>query len=200
MIATIIVITVLVSIMSFNNDNLMNKLLFSPFQIYRYNQFYRMLSYGFVHSDWGHLIINMFVLYSFGNTTMYFIALVTKNSNIFFIFFYLSALVVSTIYSFFKHKNNYSYAAVGASGAVSAVVFASILFYPLGSIRFIFIPINIPAYVFGILYLIYSAYMAKKAKDNVGHDAHFFGAVYGFIFPILIEPSLFGKFLTTIFG
>jgi membrane associated rhomboid family serine protease len=88
---------------------------------------------------------------------------------------------------------------VGASGAVSAVVFASILFFPFGTIRLFLLPIDIPAYIFGLLYLIYSAVMAKKAKDNVGHDAHFFGALFGIAFPVVLKPELLTSLISMIF-
>jgi membrane associated rhomboid family serine protease len=99
--------------------------------------------------------------------------------------------MLSVLPSFGKYKNDPGYNAVGASGAVSAVVFASILFVPLGKIYLFFIPIGIPAFIFGGLYLIYSAYMAKRGGDNIGHDAHFWGALFGFVYTIAIKPKVF---------
>jgi len=200
MIFIIIILTFVISFFSFKDTALLSKLHFSPTQILHHNQYYRMITYGFVHADWGHLIVNMFVLYSFGNAVMFYSKLIVSNPVLFFIALYFGGLFFSTIFALIKHKNNYAYAAVGASGAVSAVVFASILFHPMGSIRFIFLPIDIPAFVFGILYLVYSAYMAKKAKDNIGHDAHFFGALYGLFLPVLLKPALLSNFISQIFG
>jgi membrane associated rhomboid family serine protease len=106
--------------------------------------------------------------------------------------------LLSSTPSYAKHKSNKFYHAVGASGAVSAVVFASILISPLTGIRFIFIPFDIPAFIFGGLYLIFSAYMAKKGNDNIGHDAHFWGAVFGFVFTLILKPSLGSLFIEQI--
>jgi len=167
--------------------------------MWRYKEYFRFISYGFVHADWAHLLINMFVFYSFGSSVLYFSEWYFKYPELFFLALYFGGLVMSTLYSFFKHKDNFNYAAVGASGAVSAVVFASILFYPMGSIRLFLIPIDIPAFVFGFLYLIYSAVMARRGRDNVGHDAHFYGALFGLVFPIVIMPQLFQIFIDFIF-
>ena len=106
--------------------------------------------------------------------------------------------MLSVLPSFGKHKDDPAYNAVGASGAVSAVVFASILFVPLGKIYLFFVPIGIPAFIFGGLYLIYSAYMAKRAKDNIGHDAHFWGALFGIVFTIALKPKIFLYFIDQI--
>jgi membrane associated rhomboid family serine protease len=138
----------------------------------------------------------MYVLYFFGFSIIEnFKWSIPLNSNIAFLILVFSAIIISSIKSYFKEKNNYNYNAIGASGAVSAVVFANILYEPLTMYSFFFIrkPI-LPAIVFGILYLVYSGYMSKKKVDNIGHDAHFWGAVYGFIFPVLLNPSLLMRF------
>jgi membrane associated rhomboid family serine protease len=111
---------------------------------------------------------------------------------------YIGGLGFSTLFDMRKYNETPSYNAVGASGAVSAVLFASILIYPLGKISLLFIPIGIPSFIFGGLYLAYSAYMGKKNMDNIGHSAHFWGAIYGLILPIALKPSLFGNFLNQI--
>jgi membrane associated rhomboid family serine protease len=192
----IIITTVLVSYVCFQNRDAMFRLHFSPDRINRHSEYYRFITYGFVHADWAHLIINMFVLYSFGSFVIDFSGQVFRYPLLFFSGLYFGAIIMSTIFSFFKHRNNYAYASVGASGAVSAIVFTSILFYPFGSIRMFLIPIDIPAWVFGFLYLIYSAVMAKRGKDNIGHDAHFFGALYGLAFPVILEPRLLDYFIS----
>ena len=117
---------------------------------------------------------------------------------VYYVALYLLAIVVSGIPSFFKHRNNAYYAALGASGATSAIVFASILLYPTAKIGILFIPIGVPSPIFGILYLLYSAYMAKQGADNIGHDAHFYGAVFGFTFPLMLKPALFLYFIDQI--
>ncbi len=193
----IIVLTSITSVFAFYNRGLFDKLLFDPYRIQHMNQYYRFITHGFVHADWMHLIINMFVLLSFGRIVEQAFLILTGASKgiYYFVLLYLGGLLLSSTPSFGKHKNNAWYTAVGASGAVSAVLFSSIVISPLSGIRFIFLPFNIPAFIFGILYLIYSAYMARKAQDNIGHDAHFWGAVFGFIFTIVIKPALLISFI-----
>ncbi len=192
----IIIVISLISIAGFSQPELLYRYQFNAWQIKNRNEYVRWISHGFFHADWVHLFVNMYVLYFFGDSVIYnFKISIPINSNILFILFFVSALFVSSVRSFFKEKDNYNYNAIGASGAVSAVVFANILFEPLTKYSFFFIPKPImPAYVFGILYLVYSRYMSKKNIDNIGHDAHFWGAVYGFIFPILLNPSLLSRF------
>ena len=194
-----IIITVFISILAFYNRGLFYKLQFNPYTIYHRKEWHRFFSYAFLHSDWSHLLINMFVLYSFGTSVeLYFEYFFADKAIPYYLSLYLAGIVFSVIYDFNKHKNDGFYNAVGASGAVSAVLFSSILLHPLGKLYLFFIPIGIPAVIFGGLYLIYSAYMAKKAKDNVGHNAHFWGAIFGFVFTILLKPELFILFLEQI--
>lgn len=197
----IIIITAVVSILAFNNRDMFERMKFNAYQVYHSKEYYRFLSYGFIHADWIHLLINMFVLYSFGRIVQTDLAgLFGESRGLFYYFLlYAGALVLSSTPSFGKHKDNIYYNAVGASGAVSAVVFASILLRPDSSIAFIFLPIPIPSPVFGILYLIYSAYMARRGRDNIGHDAHFWGALFGFVFPVILNPELFPRFFELLF-
>lgn len=195
----IIILTIFVSFNCFRNRILFMRLEFSPYRVFRLKEYYRFITYGFVHADWAHLLINMFVLHSFGASVLFLGNYYFSNPALFFISLYAGGLFMSTVYSFFRHRHNYNYVAVGASGAVSAVVFTSILMYPVGSIRLFLIPFDIPAYIFGFLYLIYSAIMARRAKDNIGHDAHFFGAVFGLAFPVLLKPELLYIFIEMIF-
>lgn len=195
----IIAITSVVSILAFSNRELQGKLLFSPIMIAEHRQGYRFLTHALVHADWMHLIINMFVLLSFGRAVEEFFSyFFAAKGWYFYILLYIGGILISSTPSYVQHKDNKFYHAVGASGAVSAAVFASILISPLTGIRFIFIPFDIPAFIFGILYLIYSAYMAKKGNDNIGHDAHFWGAVFGFVFTIILKPALFMAFVQQI--
>lgn len=192
----IIGITALASILAFYNKELQGRLLFSPIMIAQHRQGYRFITHAFVHADWMHLAVNMFVLLSFGRAVEGFYgALFDAKGWYFFLLLYFGGIILSSTPSYAKNKDNKFYHAVGASGAVSAVVFASILISPLTGIRFIFIPFDIPAFIFGVLYLIYSAYMAKRGTDNIGHDAHFWGAVYGLLFTILLKPSLAASFV-----
>lgn len=200
----IIAITVVVSLIAFNRADLFDKLKFNAYLIHKKREWYRFLSYGLVHADLMHLLINMFVLYSFGLIVeAYFKHYFGPRALVYYLLLYVGGIAFSTLYDFGKHKNDQYYNAIGASGAVSAVVFSSIILYPAGKIFLFFIPIGIPAPVFGILYLGFSAYMAKKAKDNIGHNAHFYGALFGIIFTILLDFDIARNFfmqLTTIFG
>ena len=196
----IIIITCAVSIISFRQALWFNRLCFSPTAIVQYNQWDRMITYGFVHANWSHLLINMFVLYMFGSivedTYCY---LWDNRGKVMYLILYLSAIIVSTLPDFIKHKEDYNYIAIGASGATSAIVFASILLFPTQKLYLFFIPIGIPAVIFGIGYLAYSAYMNKHGQDNIGHNTHFWGGIYGFVFSLIFKPQLFIEFFDTIF-
>ena len=195
----LIFITVIISILAWRKMYLFDKLRFNASLVVYNKEYYRMFTYGFLHGDWGHLFINMFVLWMFGrlieDTYTYWWGM---KGLVLFLFLYLTAIVISTLSDVKKHRENYNYNAVGASGAVSAIVFASILIYPLQKIYLFFIPIGIPAFIFGILYLIYSTYMSKRQRDNIGHNAHFWGGVYGFLFTIPFKKSLIVSFFEQI--
>ncbi len=196
----IIGVTVLISYLAFQNPELMSKLQFNAAQIIHRKEYYRLVSHAFIHANWSHLGVNMLVLYFFGrNIETYFDYYFGRSANAYFVLLYFGGILASNIWSLAKNRNNYYYNAVGASGAVSAVLFASIFFDPWNLLYF-FAIIPIPGIVFAIGYLFYSYYMSKKKNDNVAHDAHFLGAVFGFIFPILLKPSLFDKFIDNLFS
>jgi len=163
-------------------------------------EIYRLFSYGFVHANWMHLAFNMFTLFFFGglveSTFKYELPML---GGLVYLAFYIVAIGASTIHDLVKYKNQPYYNAVGASGAVSAVVFAAILFQPNMKLMFIFLPIPITAWIFGLLYLAYSVYMAKKGTDNIGHYAHFWGAIFGFVMPIFINPDFLSSFFGVLF-
>ena len=189
----------LVSISAFSNREVYSKLMFNPYKIKHSNQWYRFVSHAFIHANWEHLIFNMLTLYFFGIFVEVAFAHNFGSKAIpLYISEFVLAFIVSSIPSYFKHKDNYAYNAVGASGAVSAILYTSILFEPLNKIYLFFIPIGIPAFVFGIIYLAYSAYMSKRNTDNIGHDAHFWGAVFGFAFPLIFRPQLFSEFISIV--
>ena len=194
----IIVISAVVSISVFRNRDLFFRLRFDPYIVQERNEFWRFLTYGFVHADWVHLFVNMFVLYSFGRAVESYFGQIFPLPSFLFILLYIGGLLASVIPSFFKNKENPYYASVGASGAVSAVVFSSMIFNPLAPLYIFPIPFEIPAIIFGILYLIYSAYASKKANDNIGHDAHFWGAIFGVVFTIACKPTLVLHFFNVI--
>ena len=197
----IILITVVVSILAFSNRTLFRRLAFNPYDIKHFKNSYRFVSYALIHADWIHLIINMMVLYSFGRVVEVYYGFYFGNKAIFYyLLMYIGGVALSTLPSYGKHKDDYSYTAVGASGAVSAVVFASIIFDPLSKIYIFLIPIGIPAIIFGVLYLAYSWYTGKKNIDNIGHDVHFWGAIFGFVFTIVLKPALFNNLIFLLSG
>ncbi len=196
----IVIITSVVSILSFSNINLFQKLRFSPVLVSKNKQYYRLLSYALLHGSWGHLFINMLVLWPFGSSVeLYFDIIFDIKSKLYFILLYTLACIVSNFIALRKHRNNYNYSAVGASGGVAAIVFASILFEPLRNIYF-FAILPIPGILFGFMYLAYSFHMDKKNKDNIAHDAHFLGAIFGFVFPIVLNPNLWYSFIEKLFS
>ena len=193
----LILITSLVSILCFTGTLNINALKFNAHHVWHRKQWHRMLSYGLVHGGWGHLFFNMLTLYFFGTVVeRYFQSAFGHTSGIIlYVVLYVSAIAVSTVGDLLKYRNDYGYSAVGASGAVSAVLFASILFEPKMGIYIYLIPIPVPGYIFAPLYLLYCWYMAKRNMDNIGHTAHFWGAVYGLLFPLVCRPDIFHHFL-----
>jgi membrane associated rhomboid family serine protease len=197
----IILVTVAVTILAFSNHELFRRLAFNAYDIKHFKNSYRFVSYALIHADWIHLLINMMVLYSFGRVVETYYGFYFGNKAIFYyVLLYIGSTALSTLPSYGKHKDDYTYTAVGASGAVSAVVFASIIFDPLSKIYLFLIPIGIPAIIFGGLYLVYSWYMGKKNIDNVGHDVHFWGAIFGFVFTIMLKPSLLNNLFSVLTG
>jgi membrane associated rhomboid family serine protease len=191
----IIGITSLISYLAFQNPVLMEKLQFNASQVVHQKQYYRLFSHAFIHVNWTHLIVNMLVLYFFGrNVEVYFSYYFGAKAGFYFILLYLGGILVSNTWSLIKHKDNYYYNAVGASGAVSAILFTSIFFSPW-ELLYLFAIVPIPGIVFGVGYLLYSYQMSKRKTDNVAHDAHFLGAVFGFVFPIILQPNLFVRFI-----
>ncbi len=196
----IIVITAFVSIAAFSNRQLFDRFKLHPAIMNSGGEAYRMFTYALVHADWLHLAVNMYVLYNFGENateTVYALAFGSKGI-LFYILLYLGGAVLSVFPSYEKNKHHFGYTAVGASGAVSAVVFAYILFNPLATFYFLFIPFPIPAYVFGLFYLIISYVLAKQNRGNIGHDAHFFGAVFGIMYTILLDKEIALRFVELI--
>lgn len=201
----IIVVTVLISLQANRNSSLFNALKHSPFLEARNNEYYRMLTSGFIHSNdpqmfFFHLFFNMYVLYSFGTFVEYQYVYLFGPAlgRLNYLVLYLASIVFASLSTYAKHKENMVFASVGASGGVSGIVFASIFLNPLGGIGIIFIPLSIPAIIFGILYLVYSSYASKRQTSMIDHDAHFAGALFGFAFTLLLKPSLFSSFLQQI--
>jgi membrane associated rhomboid family serine protease len=182
----ILILTCIVSFTAFSNQKVIDDLIFYPPAITQRNQWYRFITNGVIHADIAHLAFNMFSFYLFGNfVEKDFMYLFNENGKILFLAMYITALAVCLIPTYFQHKDNYHYRSLGASGAVSAVVFAGIFLNPTIKIGLIIIPPIIPGFIFGPLYLILSAYMAKRGGDHINHSAHFWGAVWGIVFVII---------------
>lgn len=197
----IIAITVFISITSMENHALKNKLMFNAYMIHNRKEWWRFFSSGLIHADWMHLGFNMFSFYMFGRQVETAYGYIFGGKGIlFFLLLYIGGLVMSSLYSYEKHKQNIYYNALGASGAVSAVVFAYIIIAPTAGLYFFFIPVPIPAYLFGLIFLGVEYYLGKRGNSNIGHDAHFWGAVYGALLTIVLKPSLFMDFIDQILG
>lgn len=189
----IIIITAVVSFGGFSNQKIIDDLIFYPPAITQRNQWYRFFTCGLIHADFAHIIFNMVSLYMFGEfVEMAFSSpiLFGEKGKLLYLGMYVLALFFCLLPTFIKHKNDYYYRSLGASGAVSAVVFAGILFDPTAKLGFFFIPPVIPGYIFGPLYLIASTYLEKQAKDNVNHSAHIWGALFGIGFIITAAAAL----------
>ncbi len=195
-----IIVTVIVSLLAMSNAELFQKLSFSPWLIYQKKQNWRFITHGLIHAGWAHLAINMLVLYSFGRHVeeAYRNLFGSGKGQLLYLLLYVGGILFSTLYDFGRYKTNPYYQSVGASGAVSAVLFTSILIAPTSRLFVFPIPFPIPAYIFGGLYLVYSIYMNKKGQDNIGHIAHFMGALFGLIYTITLKPSLLTHFFNQI--
>ena len=193
----IIILTVLVSLQAFRDPLIKGKLLFIPYFIKREKSYFRFLGHGLIHKDYNHLLLNMLVLFFFGYRGVedYYQLFHGELGNIAFLGLYVSALIMSSLPTYFMKQNDRSYAALGASGAVSAIVFAFIFINPWADLYLMFIPIGIPGIVFGILYIGYSVYMSKQANDNIGHEAHLFGAIWGILYTLMLMPELWYNFI-----
>lgn len=195
----IIAACTIISYFAFRNSAILARYDLNPYLIFKRKQYYRIITHAFLHADWTHLIINMIVLLSFGmGIESKFNTLAQKGTiqwpALHYTALYLGGIIIASISTIIKNRNNYNYSGVGASGAVAAVVFCHIFFEPRQNIYF-FGLVPIPGIIFGILYLIYSQYMNKKGNDNINHDAHFYGAVYGFLYPLILDPGYFGSFI-----
>ncbi len=189
----IVVVTSIVSWLAFNNRALLERLILWPPAVDRHKQYDRLITHGFIHADFGHLLFNMITLFFFGRAVEQ--VFVARIGAIGFVLFYLSAIVVAILPTYLRHRHDPEYRSLGASGAVSAALFAFILMAPWSGIYLFLIPIPIPAIVFAVLYIGYSIWMDRRGGDNINHSAHLWGAAYGVIFALVIEPRLLGHFL-----
>jgi membrane associated rhomboid family serine protease len=186
----IIAITCLVSFAGFSNPGLINRLILWPPAITRGKEYWRLASCGLIHADGQHLLFNMITLYFFGGLIERFYA--PHIGSIGYVLFYVGGLVISSLPSYVEHRNDANYRSLGASGAVSAVLFAFILLQPWATIYVFVVPV--PAIIYAVVYLAYTIYMDRKSADRINHSAHLWGAVYGMILTILIDPPVLGQF------
>lgn len=190
----LIAINVIFSFIGFSNNSLVAKTIMWPYFIKREHQYYRLITSGFLHADWMHLIFNMFTLYFFGRNIEYLYAGYGLGGNFAYLALYFGGLIIADIPSYFKHQDDYEYRALGASGAVSAVVFAAIVFSPWSSI-YLYGALKLSAFAYAVLFIIYCIYMDKKGGDNINHNAHLWGALFGLAFTLVLigvlEPELF---------
>lgn len=191
----LIAVTCVVTLLAFRSPALAGRLILWPPAIDRHKQYDRLLTYGFIHADFWHLLFNMVTLFFFGRV-MENIITELSGSSLTYVGFYFAALVVSILPTYLKHQKDPNYRSLGASGAVSAVLFAFILINPWATIGVFFIPM--PAIVFAVLYIGYSIWMDKRGGDNINHGAHLAGAAFGVLFMLAMEPRILGHFLQTL--
>lgn len=190
----IFVLTIAISLIGlFGSPKLIDRSLFRPYWFLRRQEYDTVIMSGFVHADLMHLIFNMMTFYFFG------FLLERAIGSTQFLLLYLAGLLVSHAGTYFKQKNNPEYACLGASGAISAVLFAAIVFYPEQSLYIIPIPVPIPAPLFGVGYLAYTWYAARNPQGRINHDAHLGGAITGLVYVALVEPRAYGYLLNNLF-
>jgi membrane associated rhomboid family serine protease len=190
----IMVVTIGASLFAFSNEKYYNKWMFQPYYVARGEDVYTIFTSALIHRDWMHLIFNM-ASYSF-----FAFRLEVQFGHWQFAVLYILSMVLSDVSTLIKHKDNAWYRSLGASGAVSAVVFSAILFNPLDEMGLIMLPVMIPAYIFGILYLIYCHFASRHARDHVNHDAHLFGALSGIVITIILRPDVVHPFVNSVSG
>ena len=190
----ILLLTCVISFVAFSNEKITNDLIFYPTAVTNQNQWYRFITCGFIHADIMHIAFNMYTFYMFGGIVeKAFVEIFYDSGKILYTILYITSLVACLLPTYFKHKDDYYYRSLGASGAVSAVIFVGIMLYPTMKLEIFPIPVGIPAFIFGPLYLIVSAYLAKKGRGNINHSAHIWGAIFGIVF-FIIACQLLGSF------
>lgn len=194
----LIATNVLFYFISMSNKQLLDKTVMWPYYVKRNNEYHRFITSGFIHADLMHLFFNMFTLYFFGKNVEAVFHIGQLGGTASFIGLYLGGLIASDIPGYFRHQDNYSYRSLGASGAVSGVVFAAVVFSPWSSI-YLYGALKISAALYAVLFVMYCMYMDKRGGDNVNHNAHLWGALYGLAFTIILiavlQKDLFGIIL-----
>lgn len=191
----LIIVTVLISIVAWRNEALMDRWIMNPYAVAKRGEYYRLVTSGFLHADYGHLFFNMFSFYSFGQALEgVFNALFGDLGGVIFVAFYIVGIIVSDIPTLLKYRDQPRYNSLGASGGVSAVIFAMILLTPFTPLQLMFIPIPIPGFIFGLLYLGYSYYASQRGMGGINHDAHLYGALFGILFMAIAYPAALPSF------
>jgi len=180
----IFAITIAVSLLAFSFEGMYAKLMLHPYSISRGKHIYTLITSGFIHRDWMHLLFNMMSYFFFA------FQLEVQLGHWEFGLLYMLSLVLSDLPSVIKHRGDFWYHSLGASGAISAVIFGYIMFNPLARIGILFLPFPIPAILFGVLYLVYCSYASKYSKDNINHDAHLYGGLSGIMITVLLKPAV----------
>jgi membrane associated rhomboid family serine protease len=193
---SLIAINVIISLIGFSNADFLDKTIMWPYMVKREKQYFRFITSGFIHADFIHLLFNMVSFYFFGTVIEFYFAEYGLGGNISYLLLYFIGLIVSDIPSYIKHQDDYNYKALGASGAVSAVIFACVLFQPWGMIRIYFIPM--PFIVFAFVYLGYCIYMSKKNIGHINHDAHLWGSLFGLVFTVALIAFMSPQLLPAI--
>ena len=193
----LILITSAISIYAFQRQDLMEKLLFHPYSVKHRNEWYRFVSSAFVHGSWMHLLFNMFTFYFFGEAVERYVLMRLFGEvlgGVLFVLLFVVGVIIAHISTYLKYKDMPHYRSLGASGGVSSVVFCSIMFYPANDLC-LYGLLCIPGFILGPLYLIYSYYQGQRGADNINHEAHLYGAIFGIIFSILVDVSVLGHFV-----
>jgi membrane associated rhomboid family serine protease len=202
-------VSIVMSLLAFNKDSLKFKLLLNPYRVIQGKEYYRVLTHAFIHGDYMHLFVNMYVFWGFGTSVEQIFtnqSLFESNFQsfefwgetqgiIYFLLLYFGGVLFAAIPALRKHKDNPDYNSLGASGAVSSVLLAYILMFPQNKLMFIFLPIPIPAYVMGIIFFVYESFMNRRGGTGIAHDAHLWGALFGLGFMMLLSPEFLSHFI-----
>jgi len=188
----IFVITIITTVMAFNNQELLSELILHPYSVARKKRIYTVITSGLIHGDWMHLAFNMFSYYFFA------FQLEKLMGHWQFGLLYIASLILSDLPTVYKHRDDYQYRCLGASGAVSAVIFGSIMYNPTSEMLIMPIPVGIPAIIFGPLYLIYCYFSSKHGRDHINHDAHLYGALSGLIIVIIFNTHVVTHFINEV--